>query len=136
MKRNHFLSLAVAALLILGLASCEKDEGKLPAIEFKTGSGYTSADVTTATNEALLVGIHAEKTEDKDVLKTFNVSVSYDGGTDSTLLNRTLTSAEEDVFESDITLNTGSETGTQEYTFTVTNRDGLVNQVSLTVTVE
>lgn len=136
MKRNHFLSLAVAALFMLGLASCEKDEGKLPAIEFKTGAGYTSADVTAATNEALLVGIHAEKTEDKDVLKTFNVSVSLDGGADSTLLNRTLTSAEEDVFESDITLNTGSETGTQEYTFTVTNRDGLVNQVSLTVTVE
>ena len=136
MKINHFLSIAMAFLFMAGLASCEKDEGKLPAIEFKTGSTYTSTDVTAGVNETLTVGIHAEKTEDKDVLKTFNVSVSVDGATAETLLNRTLTSAEEDVFETDLPINTGTETGTQVYTFTVTNRDGLIDQVSLTVTVE
>ena len=52
----------------------------MPAISFKTGSGYTSADGSIAKNTAFLVGIDAARTEDKDVLKTFNASVSYDGG--------------------------------------------------------
>src|SRR5678815_4833537 len=92
-RKISFVIITVATLTI---SSCEKDKGILPAISFKTGSGYTSADGTIAKNTAFLVGIDAAKTEDKDVLKTFNASVSCDGRASSTVYSETLTSAQGD----------------------------------------
>lgn len=136
MKNVYVLAVCAALLAILTFSSCEKDEGKLPDIEFKTGAGYTSTDVTVSQGDTVSVGIIAEKTEDKDVLKTFNISRSYDGGTDASVYNYSLTTAEEDQFTYDYDIVTRSQAGTEEYTFTITNRDGLVNQVSLTITVQ
>ena len=137
---KHFLSknlfFGVAAAFALTFSACEKDEGKLPDIAFKTGVGYTSADATVAKSAPVLVGITADKTEDKDVLKSFTVSVSYDGGTATEALSQTLTSAQEDHFEVDVPITTRNQAGTEKYTFTVVNRDGLTNSVSLTLTVQ
>lgn len=133
MKHVYFLITLMAVVALATFSSCEKDEGKLPDISFKTTAGYTSGDVTVTAGDTLTVGINAEKTEDKDVLKTFNISRSYDGGTDATVYSYTLTSAEEDAFSYDYELITRSTAGTEKYTFTITNRDGLINQVSLTV---
>ena len=137
---KHF-TVKLFPMLLLAIAfstfsSCEKDEGKLPDIEFLTGGAYVSADKVVGQGEVIVVGIKASKTEDKDVLKTFNVSVSYDGGPSTTVSNVTLTSAQEDTYTADIPLVMRSQAGTERYTFTVVNRDGLTNSVSLTLTVQ
>lgn len=126
----------IAVLLISMLSACEKDEGKLPDIAFKTGAGYTSADMTVAKNATVLVGIDAAKTEDKDVLKTFDVSRGYDGATPASYINETLSGAQGDAYSRDITITTRNQDGTEKYVFTVINRDGLVNSVTLTLTVQ
>ena len=131
-RKISFVIITVATLTI---SSCEKDKGILPAISFKTGSGYTSADGTIAKNTAFLVGIDAAKTEDKDVLKTFNASVSCDGRASSTVYSETLTSAQGDNYSHDLNLTTRNQSGTEKYTFTITNRDGLINTISLNITV-
>ena len=136
MQKRFFFPLFFLALSFFTLLSCEKDEGKLPEIAFKTGGSYLSADKTVAPGESVTVGITADKTEDKDVLKTFNVSVSYDGAANTTVSNESIPSAQEDHFEKDVTLTARNQTGTEKYTFTVTNRDGLTNSVSLTLTVQ
>lgn len=126
----------IFAALTLAFAACEKDEGKLPAIEFKTGGSYVSADMNVAKGATVTVGIHAEKTENKDVLKTFNVSVSLDGGGNTSIQNTALSGSDGDHYETDVPLTVRNQAGTEKYTFTVTNRDGLTNQVSLTLTVQ
>ena len=136
MKRFFKLSLSIAILFtLLSINSCKKDEGILPDISFKTGTGYTSSDATIAKNTAFLVGINAARTEDKDVLKTFNVSVSYDGGASTTVYTETLTSDQGDNYTHDLNLTTRNQSGTEKYSFTITNRDGLINTIALTITV-
>ncbi|HXL57685.1 MAG TPA: hypothetical protein VN958_15600 [Chitinophagaceae bacterium] len=125
---------SLTALLILASVSCKKDPGRLPDISFKTGVGYISSDATVARNTAFKIGINAAKTEDNDILKIFNISVSYDGGASSTLYTETLTAAQEDNYSYDLIRNTRNQAGTEKYTFTITNRDGLINAISLTLT--
>jgi hypothetical protein len=51
-------------------SSCKKgdeDPMILPAINFKTTAGYTSADATVAKNASVLIGINAAKSEPDDV---------------------------------------------------------------------
>jgi hypothetical protein len=125
----------VSAIAVI--SSCEKDEGKKPTISFKTGVGFTSSDVTLAGGSQLKIGIDAAKTEDKDVLKKFNISKSVNGGASVTVFEADLTGAEGDAYSHDYTEvlgNIGGEVGT--YTFTITNRDGLTNQLTLKVTIE
>lgn len=133
MKKIFSMAAIAATTLLL---SCEKDEGKLPAISFKTGAEYTSTDMTVGMNDTILVGINANKTEDKDVLKTFDASRAYDGGESNTFLNESLSGSEGDNYSRDIEIITRDTTGTEHYTFTVINRDGLKNSVSLTLNVQ
>ena len=132
--KKIFLLATLAGLFFL--SSCEKDEGKLPNIAFKTGGTYVSADKTVGKNETITVGIDASKAEDKDVLKTFDASRAYDGGTASSFLNESLSGSQGDNYSKDVTITTRNQAGTEKYTFTVVNRDGLVNSVSLTLTVQ
>ena len=121
-------------LLGYSIQSCKEDEGKPPAIEFKTGAGYTSSDATVAVGDTITVGIHAEKTEEEDVLKHFNVSSSTDGGANTSLDDVDLTGTEQDEFEVDYHFTVPEAGHAYKITFTVTNRDGLTNNVSLTLT--
>lgn len=130
---NIFMLLSIIAAFV----SCEKDSGKLPNISFKTGGNYISTNTTIAAGSAILIGIDASKSEDADVLKKINVSKSINGGTATTVYTKDLSGTEGDTYSYDYNetlANNISETDT--YTFTVTNRDGLVNQVSLTITIE
>jgi hypothetical protein len=120
--------------IITVYSSCEGDEGKLPNISFKTGAGYTSANATVTAGSPLKIGITASKSESKDVLKTFNVSKSVNGGANMTVSNMTLTAAQGDNFDYDFNVNADSAGTAVKYIFTVTNRDGLINSVDLTVT--
>jgi len=129
---KSFMLLAIMAILV----SCEKDEGKLPNISFKTGGIYTSSDTALAGGTSFTVGINASKSEEEDVLKKFNISLSIDGAASTTLYNEDLTGTNEDVFEIDFNATLGNTVGqVNKFTFTVTNRDGLTNQVSLSITV-
>jgi hypothetical protein len=118
--------------------SCKKedeDEGKLPNIAMKTSAGYTSKDTTQMQNAPLLMGINASKAEDNDVLTLFVVTRSYDNGTPSTVYSETLSGTSGDSYSKDYPITTRTQAGTEKYTFTVTNRDGLTNSVSVKVMV-
>lgn len=133
--KTIFKVLVPAAMLLF--ASCEKDEGKLPNISFKTGGSYISSDATIAGGTTILMGIDASKSEDRDVLKKFNISRSVNGGAESSLQDKSLSSSEEDKFSTDFSFKLDTIKGqTNKFIYTVTNRDGLTNQVALTVTVK
>lgn len=131
---KSILSICMLAMIAL-FTSCEKDEGKLPNISFKTGGTYVSSDVTITKGTAFKMGINASKSEDEDVLKKFNISKTIDGAPSVSLYDQDLSGGDADNFSYDFTTNAESTTGAKtKYIFTVTNRDGLVNQISLTVT--
>lgn len=125
----------IAVLAVCSFSSCEKDEMIPPTIDFVTGAGYTSADSHIALNTNFKIGVDAKRTEDKDDLKTFVVTRSYDGGAETTIDNVTLSAAQGAEFTKDYDLTTRNVAGTEKYTFTVTNRDGLITTKSITVTV-
>lgn len=134
---KNILKAALLLFLAINLSSCEKDEGIPPELNFKTGAAYTSSDATLASGTLLQVGIEADRTEDKDNLKVFNVSKSVDGGTAETVVNKSLTDDQGVHFEYDFTETLEGESGqVNVYTFTITNRDGITNQLELEITIE
>jgi hypothetical protein len=122
---------------VLGIvSSCEKDEGKKPNISYKTGGVYVSSDVALTPTSVLVVGINASKAEEEDPLVKFNISKSVNGGTSTTVFQTDLSGSEGDSYSHDfIEVISGNVGDTNKYTFTVTNRDGLTNQLVLIVTV-
>ncbi len=124
----------IAMLSAFIIQSCEKDEGKLPNISFKTGGTYITHDDSLMACSSFVVGINASKSEDKDVLKKFNISKSINGGASVSVVNQDLGGGDEDNFNFDFNSSLDSTVGQKtKYTFTVTNRDGLTNSVSLTL---
>jgi hypothetical protein len=132
-KTNPLFFIALCGVILF--SSCEKDKMVPPTIDFLTGAGYTSADAHIALNTNFKIGVDAKRTEDKDDLKTFVVTKSYDGGTASTIDEVTLTSAQAGEFTKDYVVTTRNIAGIEKYTFTVTNRDGLITTKSITITV-
>lgn len=134
---KRLLQATILSTFIFLACSCEKDEGKLPEISFKTGGTYVSADATITAGSDVLIGIEAAKSEGKDVLKKFNISKSVNGATATTVYSQDLTGSDGDNYDYDYTATVDAAAGqVEKYTFTVTNRDGLVNQVSLVLTTE
>lgn len=131
--RNSFITIITTAFFLL--SSCEKDKMIPPTIDFTTGAGYVSADGHLAANTAFKIGVTATRTEEKDDLKTFVVTRSYDGGSETTIDNVAIPSAQAAEFTKDYSLTTRNQNGTEKYTFTVTNRDGLITTKSITITV-
>ena len=115
--------------------SCKKDEMIPPTIDFTTGTGYTSTDSHIALDTDFKIGVTAKRTEDKDDLKTFVVTVSFDGEAATTIDNVTLPAAQAGEFTKDYDLTTRNAAGTEKYSFTVTNRDGLITTRIITITV-
>ena len=130
-KSILFLALVVGIISF----SCEKDQMIPPTIDFTTGTGYTSTDSQIAQDTDFKIGVTAKRTEDKDDLKTFVVTVSYDGGAEATIDNVTIPQAQAGEFTKDYDLTTRSAAGTEKYSFTVTNRDGLVTTRAIIITV-
>src|SRR6185503_8238809 len=134
--KNQFRLFSILLLITatITIVSCEKDKHVPPNITFKTAAGYTAADATADTSAAILFGVDVEKTEDE--LNTFDVSVSFDGGTATSIQTEAITGSEEDCFNRDVNVTTRTVAGTEKYTFTVTDRDGNIAQESLTITVQ
>jgi len=128
-------SLFIAVFILLHACSKEEDKMIPPILEFKTGAGYTSADAAVGKNAAVKIGIHAEKTEGEDYLKTFSVGHAFDGGTEANDSTMILPESAHDVFEPDINIVTRNQTGTEKHIFTIANRDGLIVTKSITLTV-
>jgi len=115
--------------------SCEREQEPLPSIELKTGAGYTSQDVAVSKGSSLTVGILATKAENN--LKTYNVSVSYDGASSTiTVQNFTIPLDENTLYDKDVTFTVRNQTGTEKYYFTVVDTDGNIVQKTLTLSVE
>ncbi|RDC64817.1 hypothetical protein [Adhaeribacter pallidiroseus] len=131
------LFLLLIGLTLFTVTSCEKDEGKLPDISFKTGGNYISSDVTLPAGSAIIIGINAAKTEDKDVLKKFNVSKAINGGAPASVFSKDLSGSEGDQYSTDYTATLETTPGqVDQFIFTVTNRDGLTNQVAVKITIQ
>jgi hypothetical protein len=135
LSKAKILSYIIVSLVVISFSSCEKDKMVPPTIDFLTGTGYTSADAHIALNTNFKIGVDAKRTESKDDLKTFVVTRLYDGGAETTIDNVTLTSAQAGEFTKDYNLTTRGIAGVEKYTFTVTNRDGLITTKSIIITV-
>jgi hypothetical protein len=125
-------------LLFIGIfsfSSCELfDKHEKPNIKFKTGTGYATADATVTKGSTVKVGIIADKTE--DAMKTYNISYAYDGATSTTTKETfTLTSAEESHYEKDYEFTVRNVAGKEQWSFTITDRDGNIAQLSVALTV-
>ena len=132
MKLN--ITVIAIAILFSVFASCKKDEGKIPNIAFKTGTIYTSADKTIAVGDSVTIGINASKAEDKDYLKTFTISKAIGTAAATEIYNEGLSGSTGDSYAHDIVVH-GTTAQKETYTFTVVNKDGLTNSVTLTLTV-
>ena len=135
MKTLFKTGIVAISVALVFLSSCSKDEMVPPTIDFNTGAGYTSADAHIAKSTAFKVGIDAKRTELRDDLKTFIVTVSFDGGAATTVDNVTIPPAQGGEFIKDYNFTTRNQNGTEKYTFTVTNRDGLITTKNITITV-
>ncbi len=135
MSRRFLSRLAFCAnlgvVLIAGGCKKETDPRVHPDMVFKTGQGYTSADDTVGTDSALVIGVVITKTEDP--LIALNVSVSYDGAASTTAHNQDISGEH---VEYDHHFNTRSQTGTEKWIFSVTDRDGNITTKSILLTVQ
>jgi hypothetical protein len=128
---NFLLGLSLTAILF---SSCKKNKDQQipPTMSFKTMAGYTSTSDSLPMNDTILVGITAAKSEDKDLLTRFVATQKYDAGTVTTLLNESFNL---DAYSKDVSIITRNVAGTEAYTFTIINRDGLTKSLTLTFTV-
>jgi hypothetical protein len=102
----------------------------------KVASGYVSSDISLSKDTTVTVGIIASKAEDKDVLISFDETATYDAAaTGTSVYSESLTGSNGNNYTKDISIKTRNTAGTEKYTFTVINRDGLKNSVSLKITV-
>ena len=131
------ISLLIATIVaVFFIASCEKDKGKLPNISFKTGAAYVSANATVKKDTTITVAITASKAEDKDVLKSFDASKVLDGGASTSFYSETLSGSNGDNYTKELSIKARNQAGSEVYTFTVVNKDGLKNSVTVTLTVQ
>jgi hypothetical protein len=132
MKSTSIFTLfCLASILILN--SC--DPHTPPAISFKTGGNYTSANATVAQGTLVTVGITAKKREDD--MKKYNISYAYDGATSTTTKETfSLSGAEQQNYDKDYSFTVRNQAGTEKWSFVITDRDGNIARLSLTLTVE
>ena len=131
MKTTYILSI-LFQVGILTLASCDKHTP--PSIAFKTGTDYTSASVTVAKGSSVKVGIIASKKEDD--MKTYNISYAYDGASSTTTKETfTLTGNEVTSYDKDYDFTVRNQAGTEDWSFTITDKDGNIAKLSIKLTV-
>ncbi|MBI1838056.1 MAG: hypothetical protein HYR91_12400 [Flavobacteriia bacterium] len=123
-------------ILILTLLSCTKDQGKNPSIQFINALDYISSNEAMEPGQAFKIGVNTFKAETHVSLKTFKVTKSINNGEAEEVFSKRLRNTEKDDYNYLLQGNVGSTSGqTEKYTFTVTNRYGTTNQVSLTLSI-
>ncbi|MGZ3901910.1 MAG: hypothetical protein ACXVNO_06815 [Bacteroidia bacterium] len=125
-------------LSCLFFVNCKKkkvDPHVPPDVTFKTGGKYISGDVTRAKNDTMMVGITATKTEDN--LKSYNISVAYDGAsTTTTKFNYLMLESEYEGYSHDYQLITRNQAGSERWVFSIVDRDGNITQKTINITVQ
>jgi len=122
-------------LFLIICIGCEDEEESAATIEFKTGIGYTSQDATISKGSSITVGIIVDKAENN--LKTYNVSVSYDGAaTTTTVENFNISADQNNHYDKDVNFTVRNQTGAEKYYFTIVDVDGNIVQKNLTFTVQ
>ncbi|MCB0761215.1 MAG: hypothetical protein KDC12_06785 [Flavobacteriales bacterium] len=125
--------------LILLFTACKKDEEKEDGeeldLKFKTEEGYIHSNTTLPTDSTFTIGIEADTESANDPIISFNISESLNGGSSSSIYTESLEDVE---FEYDFvhTLEDSVSGNEHTFTFTITNRDGLTEHKSLTISVE
>ncbi len=131
MKRlNYTVAVIMLAIGLLISNSCtEKDEG--PTISWKTGTGYTTKDVTINQGEFVLVGITAFKSATSNKkLKKFTLSAVTTGAT-NTMVDSIINA---DSFTANYSIGYGSP-GTSRLVAKIVADGGMSAEVSFAVTV-
>jgi hypothetical protein len=134
---KSIISITALTLLLLAGAACKKktDPHVPPAMSFKSGGTYTSGDKTISKGDSVLVGITATKTEDE--LRSFNISVAYDGASGTTTKYQYyLTSSEYNSYSKDYWVKSRNQAGSERWVFSILDKDGNITQKSLTLTVQ
>ena len=134
MKINN---IAILIFLSSAFSACKKETDPRipPDVRFKSGTPYLSGDTSVHKLDSLIVGVKATKTEDD--LKTFNVSVSYDGRTDTeTKFNEVLAVGQRESYEKDFWIHARDTSGSEEWIFSVVDRDGNITQKKILLTVQ
>lgn len=134
MKTRTNISAALMLLIIIFSGCKKQDEGEEMTINFKTTSGYTYTDATLDGGSSLKIGVEAETVKKKDPIIKFNISRSVNGGGTNTVYSEDL---ETTAYNYDYVFTLDTVSGNvNKYTFTVTNRDGLLAQKFITLTVK
>ena len=81
--------------------------------------------------DTLLIGVSIDKTEDP--LVALNVSVAYDGGGTTTVTNQSISGAH---VEYDHTVIARNQAGSENWIFSVTDRDGNITTRNIVLTVQ
>jgi hypothetical protein len=132
---DQFMAVFVAASVIL-LSSCKKEEDERvpPDLSFNMGVGYTFAEKTVLVDDSVIIGAIATRKEDD--LKSFNISVLYDGALAANYFTYFMTAAETGYYAKELRIKTRSQTGTEKWIFSVTDKDGNITQKTITLTVQ
>ena len=131
MKSNSILSVCFLMAIVV-ISSC--DPHVPPSISFKTGGDYVAKDTTVAPGVDLLVGIVGKKREDD--MKRLNVSYAYDGGPSTSKVTFPISGSGQRNYQQDYTIEVRDEVGVEKWYFAITDRDGNIAKLTLTVTVE
>ena len=134
MKKNILIFVFLSTVIF---SSCKKkvDAHIPPDVSFKTASGYLSKDSICSLQDTLKVGLVATKTEDD--LKSFNVSVAYDGSVSTnTFYNYLMNDTEYTSYSKDIQIVTRNQPGSEKWIFSIVDRDGNITQKEINLTVQ
>ena len=130
--------IALASMVALGsvfLTNCTTGDtpDTVPTLEFKTGGNYISSDFSISANTNFTVGIEAS--HDKP-LTSLIITVAVDGGAETTPAGCTLcdTVLSTNTFSADYVATTGAAAGTEVWTFTVSDGNGISTSKTITVT--
>lgn len=127
--RNAFLLL----IFILAL-SCNKDDSP-PELTLKSGTGYTSGDISLPPGSTFLVRM--QMTKGADDLSALYTEVAFDGANVPRLVSRVYIGPNDRThFEKDITVTTRTTPGTERWVFNVNDADGRISKKEIRVTVQ
>jgi hypothetical protein len=136
-KTIYFFGLLLMAGAMV-FSSCKKDEEEEPVVDltpvltFIGGAGYTSDDASLAPGSTFKVGINAsENATSKKNLASFKV-VRIFNNVPTTVFEKINISATTYTWEDDLVANVAA--GEERWTFTITDKDGLIKELSLIIT--
>lgn len=137
MKTIDVLLITSMLTFTFGLTSCKKnvDPHIPPDVTFNSSPGYLSGDAVVGLEDTLTTEMTATKTEDD--LKSYNISVAYDGATaTTTFFNYAVDASEYGGFTKTVNIITRNTPGSEKWVFSVVDRDGNITQNEFILTVE